>query len=131
MRESIDRVCSAPTAAENTRRYFATGTTFRVATKRTNTAEYRRAIIRTIHFVSILPKNTELSVTSKCEFAHLNRKSLQVSRATRVVSYRIGSATLEKVWSGRPGSNRRRPAWEFSTEMRIFSFDNRKLAPIC
>jgi hypothetical protein len=27
-----------------------------------------------------------------------------------------------KVWSGRPGSNQRRPAWEFSIEFDVFRF---------
>ena len=27
---------------------------------------------------------------------------------------------FRKFWSGRPGSNRRRPAWEFSIEIAVF-----------
>jgi hypothetical protein len=33
-------------------------------------------------------------------------------------------------WSGRPGSNRRRPAWEFSIEFEAFSFDGKNLTAI-
>jgi hypothetical protein len=28
----------------------------------------------------------------------------------------------EEFWSGQPGSNRRRPAWEFSNEFDVFFF---------
>src|SRR5712692_5359683 len=43
------------------------------------------------------------------------------------------SARLQRtefVWSGRSGSNRRRPAWEFSIENSIFSFTNKTLSRI-
>ena len=29
---------------------------------------------------------------------------------------------MREIWSGRPGSNRRRPAWEFSIEIDTFNF---------
>jgi len=34
----------------------------------------------------------------------------------------------KEFWSGRPGSNRRRPAWEFSIENDVFYFINSILA---
>jgi hypothetical protein len=37
---------------------------------------------------------------------------------------------LKEVWSGRPGSNRRRPAWEFSNEFCVFLFRSKNLIGI-
>jgi hypothetical protein len=35
---------------------------------------------------------------------------------------------IRRFWSGRPGSNRRRPAWEFSLENDVFYFCSNNLA---
>jgi hypothetical protein len=45
-------------------------------------------------------------------------------------SHLEASDFMKEVWSGRPGSNRRRPAWEFSTEFDVFFFCSKNLVAI-
>src|SRR5512135_1304060 len=37
---------------------------------------------------------------------------------------------VKKFWSGRPGSNRRRPAWEFYLEFDVFWFQSKNLVDL-
>jgi hypothetical protein len=53
-----------------------------------------------------------------------------VFEPTTTTTGRWKAKFLKEVWSGRPGSNRRRPAWEFSYEINIFSFSGKNLARI-
>ncbi len=43
---------------------------------------------------------------------HPGEDSARLNLRSVVPSYSRADGKLQKIWSGRPGSNRRRPAWE-------------------
>jgi hypothetical protein len=77
--------------------------------------------------IQIVTATRNLVYTSATMGTFWELSTLRTRNIDRVERYEID---FKEDWSGRPGSNRRRPAWEFGIEFDVLSFCGKSLVDV-